>query len=282
MAARGDPWDIPEWHFIRQEAMLVRHLVGAGATAIGQANYANKKGEYYRAFFELSVGMERLAKLILVVDYALTHAGKLPDEKLVRQFGHDLKSLFTAVDQVITARALNLRYPRPSDAVATAIIENLDAFADAKRGRYANFTALGNPKNDQHEPVSKWWSEVSEEILRQKYVGKRIEQHKAKQAAATLPMLGKAIVVGVHTETRSLIPDFQTAVMLSGQAELVQKWARYHVLTIVRWLAETYAELADVAAYKHGFDAFWESWDFFSCFRAPDSDLKKYKVWPER
>lgn len=58
----GNPWDIPEWHFIRQEAMLVRHLVGAGATALGQANYANQKGEFYRAFFELSVGMERLAK----------------------------------------------------------------------------------------------------------------------------------------------------------------------------------------------------------------------------
>ena len=122
MAAKGDPWDIPEWHFIRQEAMLVRHLVGAGATAIGQANYANKKGEYYRAFFELSVGMERLAKLILVADYALTHSGKLPDEKHVRQFGHDLKSLFAAVDQVSATRVLKLDYPRPSDAVATAII----------------------------------------------------------------------------------------------------------------------------------------------------------------
>lgn len=151
----GNPWDIPEWHFIRQEAMLVRHLVGAGATALGQANYANKKGEYYRAFFELSVGMERFAKLILVVDYALTHQGVMPDEKHVRTFGHDLKSLFSAVETVAAARNLKLKFPRPIDAVAAAIVENLDAFADARRGRYANFAGLGNPQSGQHEPIAK-------------------------------------------------------------------------------------------------------------------------------
>ncbi len=166
MAAWKDPWDIPEWHSIRQEAMLVRHIIGAGVTALGLANYADKKGEYYRALFELSVGFERISKLILVVNYATNHGGAMPSERHVRDFGYDLNRLFDAVEEVSSTRALRLSYKRPVDAVAKAIIENLDAFADARCGRYANFKALGNPQSDEHEPVAKWWAEVAEAIFK--------------------------------------------------------------------------------------------------------------------
>jgi hypothetical protein len=280
MAAKGDPWDIPEWHFIRQEAMLVRHLIGAGATAIGQANYANKKGEYYRAFFELSVGMERLAKLILVVDYALAHRGKLPDEKHVKQFGHDLQSLFSAVDQVSTARTLNLRYPRPTDAVATAIIANLDAFADAKRGRYANFGALANPQTAQHEPIAKWWTEVAEAILKDRYYGKPVQEKVEGNARAVGLLLSGIAVVRHTTETRDHLSDIEIASRRTGQTELVQKWARYHSLTIVRWLSDVYRELAEHAVYKQNYDAFFGSWEFFDTYRVDQEFLKSRKIWP--
>ena len=280
MAAKGNPWDIPEWHFIRQEAMLVRQLIGAGATAIGQANYANKKGEYYRAFFELSVGMERLAKLILVVDYALTHAGKLPDEKHVRQFGHDLKSLFAVVEQVSTTRALKLDYPRPSDAVATAIIENLDAFADAKRGRYANFGALANPQTAQHEPIAKWWTGVAEAILQDRYYGKPVQEKVEGNARAVGFLLGELAMVRHTTETRDHLSDIELASRRTGQTELVQRWSRHHSLTIVRWLSDVYRELAEHAAYRENYDAFFGSWEFFDTYRVDDEFLKSRKIWP--
>lgn len=280
MVAKGDPWDIPEWHFIRQEAMLVRHLVGAGATAIGQANYANKKGEYYRAFFELSVGMERLAKLILVVDYALTNGGKLPDESYVRGYGHLLEKLFKAVEQARTARALKLDYQRPTDAVATAIIANLDAFADAKRGRYANFAALGNPQTAQHEPVAKWWTEVAEAILTDRYYGKPVQEKVEGNARAVNVLLSNIAMVRHTTETREHISDIEIASRRTGQTELVQKWSRYHALTIVRWLSDVYRELAEYAVYQHNHDAFFGSWEFFDTYRVDDYFMKSRKIWP--
>jgi len=280
MAAKGDPWDIPEWHFIRQEVMLVRHLIGAGATAIGQANYANKKGEYYRAFFELSVGMERLAKLILVVDYAQTHAGKLPDEKHVRQFGHDLKSLFAAVEQVSAARALKLDYPRPSDAVATAIIENLDAFADAKRGRYANFGALANPQTAQHEPIAKWWTEVAEAVLKDRYHGNPVQKKVEGNAQAVTDILGDISAVLHTSETREQITDLEVSSRRAGQTKIVQRWSRYHALTVARWLSDVYCEIAWDAAYTHGMDAFFGSWEFFYTYRVDDDLLSTRKIWP--
>lgn len=71
-----NPLEAPEWHALGREASLVRYLIGSGATAIGRANYADKMGEYYTAFFGLSVGLERLSKLILVARYAIENRGR--------------------------------------------------------------------------------------------------------------------------------------------------------------------------------------------------------------
>jgi len=260
--------------------MLVRHLIGAGATAIGYANYANKKGEYYRAFFELSVGMERLAKLILVVDYALTHGGKLPDESYVRGYGHLLEKLFAAVDQVSSARALKLDYPRPSDAVASAIISNLDAFADAKRGRYANFAALANPQIAQHEPVAKWWTEVAEAILKTRYYGKPVQEKVEGNARAVNQILGAHSTVLHTSETREQMTDLELSSRRAGQTKIVQRWSRYHALTIARWLSDVYCEIAWDATYTHGIDAFFGSWEFFYTYRVDDDLMSTRKIWP--
>lgn len=95
-----NPCEVHEWHALGREASLVRHLIGSGATAIGRANYADKMGEYYTAFFGLSVGLERLSKLILVAHYAIENQGRMPDERVVRKFGHKLIDLTNEVENI--------------------------------------------------------------------------------------------------------------------------------------------------------------------------------------
>ncbi|MDJ0825829.1 MAG: hypothetical protein QNJ16_10035 [Rhodobacter sp.] len=277
---RGNPWDTPEWWFVRGEAMLVRQVIGAGATALGYANYADKKGEYYRAFFELSVGLERFAKLILVIDYALSNQGRMPDENVVRKFGHNVKELLDAVEAVEQTRAFTLRHSRPKDAVPVAIVDNLDAFADAKRGRYANFTAIGNPNDDQHEPIKRWWDEVAEQILKERYYGKPSQERIEAKARMVGAMLSGFAIVQHTTETREHMTDAETASLRTGQSGLVQKWARYHTLTVVRWLAEVHREISHSAVYNAGLDAFFGSWEYFDSYRVDNDFLKSRKVWP--
>src|SRR4028118_1209472 len=143
MPGEKNPWDIPEWHAIGREAALVRSLIGSGVTALGRANYANQSGEYYTAFFGLSIGLERLAKLILVADHAISNGGQMPHQQVVKKFGHKLVDLTNTVDTLLGKHRLSLEFSRPTDAISTKIIECLDAFADAGRGRYANFASLG-------------------------------------------------------------------------------------------------------------------------------------------
>src|SRR4051794_22670078 len=76
------------------------------------------------------------------------------------------------VSDLVPKHSLKLDYPRPADPISTKIVECLDSFADASRGRYANFAALGDPNLGKNEPIRMWWSEVAELILNEHYYGK--------------------------------------------------------------------------------------------------------------
>jgi hypothetical protein len=62
---RPDPFTLPEWKALHREASLVSQIIGSGATALGRASYGRGFGEYYAAFFGLSIGIERLASSFL-------------------------------------------------------------------------------------------------------------------------------------------------------------------------------------------------------------------------
>ena len=61
-----------------------------------------QSGLYNQAFFNISIGLERLLKLIVLIEHGLTHKGVFPTEDDLRNgFGHDLQRLF---DGAITIR----------------------------------------------------------------------------------------------------------------------------------------------------------------------------------
>jgi hypothetical protein len=280
MSKPGNPWDIPEWHSIGREAALVRHLIGSGATALGRANYADQIGEYYTAFFGLSVGLERLAKLILVADHAISNGGAMPAEKAIRQFGHKLANLMDAADKINVKHSLKLRFPRPADPISLKIVECLDAFADAGRGRYANFAALGDPNLGKEEPIRKWWGEVAELILKEHYYGRPAQKRVEERAKLVDALMSPVSMVLQINEAGDAMQDALTASIRTGQTELVQRYGRYHALTVVRWLSEVFSELSRSAAHKHNVDAFYAVWEYFQTYTVEDAFLKTRKNWP--
>ncbi len=280
LQTKGNPWDIPEWHSLQREAKLIRHMVGSGVTALGRANYADKSGDYYTAFFGLSVGLERLAKLILVADYSISNSGRMPEEKVVRKFGHRLGDLFDAVEVISQSRNLSLGHHRPNSTICTKIIECLDSFADAGRGRYANFAALGDPNLSQDEPIEKWWGEVAETILDSHYYGKLAQKRVEARAQALDQMMSPVTVVVYIDEKRAPMQDVLTASIRTGQTEIVQRFGRFYTLTVVRWLAELLSKLSELACYDNNVDAFYGVWEHFRTYTVDDSLLRSRKNWP--
>src|SRR5215469_16770112 len=84
----------PEWHTIGREAELAVAQTGSGITALGRADHLHK-GYYTQAFFGLSIGLERIAKLIIISDYAITNSGKFPSNDILRNVGHDIATLLS-------------------------------------------------------------------------------------------------------------------------------------------------------------------------------------------
>jgi len=77
---------------LQQEAFLIRTSLAQGLTLLGSANIG-EKGKYYGAFFGLSIGIERLLKVILILDHMATHGANPPERSAVRAYGHDILGL---------------------------------------------------------------------------------------------------------------------------------------------------------------------------------------------
>lgn len=277
----NDPLNKSEWKSLHLESELVRQLLGAGVTSLGKANYADGKGNYYVAFFSLSLGIERLAKLILVADYAITNHGKMPSQSELRAYGHELDQLIQKVDAISKTHKQKLEYSHPDNPISGAIIKCLDSFADASRGRYANFEFVGNPQNgNQHEPVSLWWNEVAQLILQEHLSGTKQEAILKAHAAFAAHVLGNDSITLHQIETGDIVQDIEALSLRTGQTKIVQKYGRYYTLLVIRWLSEVFSKLSQHACYQAKIPVFFGHSEYFDTFTVPDEFLKTRRTWP--
>ncbi|MDR0782990.1 MAG: hypothetical protein LBE83_04435 [Propionibacteriaceae bacterium] len=87
------------WMLLSREAALSTRLLESGLTDIRHA-YFGLPAAYYEAFFSLSVGLERVAKLVIAVCRYIK-SGSFPADREMRQtYGHDLVLLFSALNDL--------------------------------------------------------------------------------------------------------------------------------------------------------------------------------------
>ena len=277
----SNPWDNPYWTPLHRETKLVQQLICNAVTSLSKASYADGLGSYYTAFFGLSIGIERLAKLIIVCDYALENNDEFPDKSQLKAYGHNLIELCDAALKIADKRGLEPTYNFPNQSIHKAILKELDSFADAKKGRYDNFKVLKGVSNQsQFEPLTSWWSNVAEAILKSHYYGKRAENKVEANAKAGDAMVGSFTSVLHFDELGETMESYYIASRHTGKTEIVQKWSRFHSLEIVRGLASIFKVLYFDAAYKDRKDQFFGHWELLYTFLVEDKYLKTRKIWP--
>lgn len=149
------------WHAVGREVDLAIAQLRSGIEALGKAHHADT-GLYTRAFFGLSIGIERLAKLAIIGDYLLGHDGAFPTDANLRPFGHDLDRL------LIRCQEFGQRYAdppydnRPVQPIHQVIIRVLNDFA--RTTRYYNLDFLSGAVQG-NDPVSVWWNSVATLII---------------------------------------------------------------------------------------------------------------------
>ena len=263
--------------FIRYEANLSSHIAGSGITALRRADHENNRGEFYRAFFEIATGLERIGKLVLLANYVIENQGLFPDEKYFRKFKHNIRKIVNEVTKISKNKSLNLPYEYPSSKIEELIIDNMNAFADANRGRYVNFAIMKNTDERQHDPVGKWWREVGEEILEKHYYNKSLQLRVENYAQYTKQKYSNAFLFTTTIdENGDPISDLENAIIHGKKVKIVQRWSQFHTLTVIRWLACVLHEISRKTRHL----SFLASADTLRCYMVSNRNLKRYRIWP--
>jgi hypothetical protein len=116
----------PTWYLLEQEGLLAQACLCNGLTALRRANLGDKKGLFYSAFFELSIGFERVLKLVLILDHMARNQLVPPDSKAVEDYGHKLRALFDAAKSVCAVRKVTALDGFQADSLPIVILSFLD------------------------------------------------------------------------------------------------------------------------------------------------------------
>ncbi len=229
---------IPEpWKPFLREADLTRMCLATGLNAMARANHL-ENGLYSQAFFNVSIGLERLLKLIYLVDYATTHGGSFPSRKtLQRELGHDLARLFGEA-QVIRNRLADdghdFGWTLVDADLAQAIIEVLSEFA--RSTRYYNLDYLVGGSGQSRDPLQAWARDVQDKLA-ENYPARQ-RANAAQRASDLQSLLGDAASIMQMREDGSHVTTLYEAGVHEALGKWVQQKATYHCATIVRYLAE--------------------------------------------
>lgn len=141
-----------------QEAHLCKQLLESGMTALRSAD-ANRPGTYYQSFFELSIAIERVGKMIAGLDY-LAAEGAFPSDRYFRTLTksknghHSLSALVGKVEEVNARRSLGVENLFGVGTPESLILEFLSNFANSER--YYNLRALNRTDVIIADPVAAW------------------------------------------------------------------------------------------------------------------------------
>jgi hypothetical protein len=247
-------------------------------TALGKADFSHE-WRYSQAFFALSVGFERTAKLELVVDYTLNSNGQFPPPRMVRAYGHDLRTLFGRVQDIAVRRGLaKAGKGLPSTPIHNAIVDVLSDFADNVT-RYYNLDFLTGATSGKNvaDPISDWFRRVIDPILAMHYA-KRTKERDRERAQIQEVLLGPYTLIRAHDEIGNPITSVSKAAEHAFATRFAIPYTRLYVGQLARFLAQVIDELSD-AARSARLDVIPVFSDFYRVFLTQDRFFRELKTW---
>lgn len=232
------------WFLLEQEGLLAQACLCNGLTALRRANLGDKKGLFYSAFFELSIGFERVLKLVLIVDHMARNQLVPPDSKTVEDYGHKLRSLFDAAKGVCIAHGVTALDAFHPDSLPIAILGFLDDFAHPG-GRYSNINKLtGHKHQAMADPIAQW-GEIANRIMREHATPKGRERAQLNGLVASAAFGGAAasLISDLDQQPMAVAPLHVRA----SELDTAAKHAIFALVTLIAALREVIDALCDAA-----------------------------------
>ncbi|HRQ41633.1 MAG TPA: hypothetical protein PLD25_27245 [Chloroflexota bacterium] len=182
------------YFMLEQEGFITSSCITTGLTALHTAHsYEDFKGRFYVAFFQLAIGIERTAKLCLILDHMTKHNLSSPGKTAIKGYGHDINHLFDKISQVGGERGDAFKKNFQLTGVQKDILDFLSEFA--RSTRYANIDGLATGIPGK-EPLARW-QEILDELININFSAKK-KKEILKQSSAIADCIGSHAVVIAH------------------------------------------------------------------------------------
>ena len=230
----------PSFVLLSQEGYLIRSLLTGGLNAL-VASDPSEKGLYYSGFFQLSIGIERLLKVVLIVDHMRENSLTAPTAQELKGYGHDLVKLFNDACAMATGDAATEAQDVARDPEGVRILTFLSRFA--KQTRYHNLNEL-TAQTTLSDPLADWQS-----ILNDIYVlnvdAKRAVQ-KQEQARSLAEAIEEHVGVFGHDLTQQPL-TLQSAIAQPFKNREATAFAIWHIYRLLRALKNVLRGVTDEA-----------------------------------
>jgi hypothetical protein len=239
------PFDV-RYTRLSREVALAANLLGVGFTMLRQHGLGTH-GYFDASLFNLVGGLERLGKVILLLDHEVLHGIAMPEAKL-KAFNHDLKKLFAEMASV-GQRYKALTDSPLADPIAQAILNSLHVFA--VHARYYNLNWLsGAIRGGDVEPMQRWHNEVDIPLMKRHPPRPSRKRLAAQQVAHYMHAAGKVSVIQTGPRGEA-IHDAVTAVQVQLDIEHCRRYAVYYSYQIVAFLRTLLCAVQDRLPQGH-------------------------------
>lgn len=242
-----------------REAELSAQLLGNGLSSIRKYSFA-EIGYFYTGIFSVTIGLERLLKLIILFDYKQRNLN-YPNDTYLRERGHELGDLVKEAILINSTNNYGVDESVFEDSLSQVIIVFLKDFA--KQSRYYNLNAASGKFQVGNEPLARWDQDVCIELMRRHF--KLTEKKKAMFVAQQLMV--PAIITHTH-EDGSSINDQDSYILSCIQINDKQRYSMLYIYRIIRFAVKLFREIEP-----------FQLWELFVIYEQTDARALQKNVW---
>lgn len=262
----GKITDIDE--LLSREAALSVQQLCSGLTAIRKYDFSSK-GVFYSGMFSITIGLERVLKLILLLDYKINN-GCYPDNNYLKDKGHKIKKLIR--DAVSIHNTLNDESGDNilSDLLIRKIVNFLTEFSMSTRYYNLDVVTGSNPRGN--EPLAHWDNEICSIILKRYLISK-----KKKQEYKVLANSLRDISSVYHThENGSHIDDVDCFFEHSSYIDEKQGYSVFYLFKIIDFSVNLLKSLDHKMTHQLYLR---EHFTCLAMYNPTCSNIRKRKLW---
>jgi len=235
------PYNFPlSFLLLQQEGHLISSCLALGLTELRAANVHNK-GSFYSSLLNLSVGMERLMKAIIIMQHMLDNNLSVPTKKQLKSYGHNIIELYDKCVKISVNNSVTLPDRSSLNNISQELLVLLSNFAQTTR--YHNLDALSAQQTEK-DPLEHW-GEIILLILKQNVTQRQRDKvlGQARMVANAIDGISITIMQGLNKQPLTT----EEALALPGLHDQAVKYAVLHLINMLSPIRDLISTLSHLA-----------------------------------